>query len=156
MKMKNNLDEMQEQELLKIEHNGCWLAFWLLLIALVVESIAFKNIDFRTLAGEWIVFMVLTVYLAFACIRRGIWDRRIPMNAKANLIMSLIAAVVLGIFNAIIIYKHYQKPVGTIAAAFITAAVTFIICFAIMTVMMKQTQKQKAKRDEEPSDANEM
>ena len=21
---KNNLDEMQEQELLKIEHNGCW------------------------------------------------------------------------------------------------------------------------------------
>ena len=28
---KSNLDEMQEQELLKIEHNGCWLAFWGLL-----------------------------------------------------------------------------------------------------------------------------
>ena len=28
---KSNLDEIQEQELLKIEHNGCWLAFWGLL-----------------------------------------------------------------------------------------------------------------------------
>ena len=28
---KSNLDEMQEQELLKVEHNGCWIAFWGLL-----------------------------------------------------------------------------------------------------------------------------
>ena len=38
MKRKNNLDEMQEQELLKIEHNGCWLAFWGLLISMIVQS----------------------------------------------------------------------------------------------------------------------
>ena len=25
---KSNLDEMQEQELLKVEHNGCWIVFW--------------------------------------------------------------------------------------------------------------------------------
>lgn len=34
---KNNLDEMQEQELLKIEHNGCWLAFWGLLAVMAVQ-----------------------------------------------------------------------------------------------------------------------
>ena len=27
-KMKSNLDERQELKLLKIEHNGCWIAFW--------------------------------------------------------------------------------------------------------------------------------
>ena len=30
-KMKNKLDEMQELKMLKIEHNGCWFAFWGLL-----------------------------------------------------------------------------------------------------------------------------
>ena len=39
MSKKNNLDEMQEQELLKIEHNGYWLAFWGLLTAIVAEVI---------------------------------------------------------------------------------------------------------------------
>ena len=33
---KNNLDEMQEQELLKIEHNGCWLAFWGMLAVMAI------------------------------------------------------------------------------------------------------------------------
>ena len=37
--MKNNLDEMQEQKLLHIEHNGCWLAFWALLAAMTAESL---------------------------------------------------------------------------------------------------------------------
>ncbi|MDD7312724.1 MAG: hypothetical protein PUH78_09820 [Clostridia bacterium] len=30
-KQKNNLDERQEQTLLRIERNGCWFAFWALL-----------------------------------------------------------------------------------------------------------------------------
>ena len=38
---KNNLDERQEQALEKIEGKGCWLAFWGLLIALMVQVIAF-------------------------------------------------------------------------------------------------------------------
>ena len=38
-KKKNNLDEMQEQKLLKIEHNGCWLAFWGLFIVLIAQFI---------------------------------------------------------------------------------------------------------------------
>ena len=33
---KSNLDEMQEQELLKVEHNGCWIAFWGLLAAIII------------------------------------------------------------------------------------------------------------------------
>lgn len=156
MKRKNNLDEMQEQELLKIEHNGCWLAFWGLLIAMIVQSFAFGNVDFKPLAGEWIVFMVLALYLAFACVRRGIWDRRLAMNTKTNLIISAVAAIAMGLFNAVIIFKNYHKPVGTIAAAVIVALITFVLCFVILSIMMEQTRKRKAAMEAEPADANEI
>ena len=153
--MKNNLDEMQEQELLKIEHNGCWLAFWGLLIAMIVQCFAYGSMDFRTLAGEWIMFMVLSLYLAFACARRGIWDRKLAMNARTNLVISAIAGIVMGIFNAVMIFRNYQKPVGTIVAAAVTAFITFTLCFVILTIMMKQTEKRKAAMEAEPEDADE-
>ena len=157
MKMKNNLDEMQEQELLKIEHNGCWLAFWLLLLSMVVQSIALGAASsFKILAGEWTVFMILALYLAVACARRGIWDRKIPMTNKANLIVSLIAALVFGLFNAFMIFRNYHKPVGTAAAAAITAVITFVLCFAALTLMMKHTEKRKAIMEAEPADADEL
>ena len=153
---KNNLDEMQEQELLKIEHNGCWLAFWGLLIAMIVQSFAFGSMNFKPLAGEWIVFMILALYLAFACVRKGIWDRKLAMNTKTNLIISAVAGVVMGLFNAVMVFRNYHKPVGTAAAAGIAAVITFIICFVALTFMMKQTQKRKASMDAEPADANEI
>lgn len=156
MKMMNNLDEMQEQELLKIEHNGCWLAFWGLLIAMIFQSFAFGNLDFKALVGEWIVFMILALYLAFACVRRGIWDRKLAMNAKTNLIISAIAGIAMGLFNAIMVFKNYHKPVGTIVAAIIIALITFALCFVILSIMMKQTKKRKAAIEAEPEDANEI
>ena len=83
---KSNLGEMQEQELLKVEHKGCWIAFCGLLDAIIIQSILFGSQDCKTLAGEGIVFIVLSIYIAVACVRRGIWDRRFQMNAKTNLI----------------------------------------------------------------------
>lgn len=156
MKRKSNLDEMQEQELLKIEHNGCWLAFWGLLIVMIIQSFAFGSFDFKALAGEWVVFMVLALYLAFACVRRGIWDRKLAMNTKTNLIVSALTGIVMGIFNAVIIFRYHRKPVGTIAAAVIISLITFVLCFVILSIMMKQTKKRKAAMEAEPADANEI
>ena len=153
---KNNLDEMQELELLKIEHNGCWIAFWGLLAALAVQSIAFGSADFKTVAGEWVVLMVLAFYLAIACIRRGIWDRHIAMNTKTNAAISAVTALAFGAFTTIMIYKNYQKPAGTLAAALITAGITFLICFAALTLAMKKTEKRKKELEEEPADSDEM
>ena len=86
---KNNLDEMQEQELLKIEHNGCCLAFWGLLVVMAVQMV--MRVPGRQMLGEWIVFMALSLYIAIACLRKGIWDRRLKANRKTNLIISLLA-----------------------------------------------------------------
>ena len=152
----NNLDEMQEQELLKIEHNGCWLAFWLLLASMVAESVISGKLDFGTIAGEWTVFMVLALYLAIACVRRGIWDRRIPMNTKMNVLMSASASIALGIFNGAMIFRNYGKAVGAVAAAVFISAIAFLLCFAALTLAMRLTQKKKAEMEAEPADADEM
>ena len=154
-KRKNNLDEMQEQELLRIEHNGCWLAFWLLLAAMVVQSIFNRNMDFRTLAGEWIVFMILALYLAFACMRKGIWDRRLGMNRKTNLVISLIAGAALGIFQAVMVGKYVQRPDIAAATAGISAVITFVLCFGALTIMMNLTRKRNAEMEAEPADTEE-
>ena len=53
----NKLDEMQEQALLKIEHNGCWFAFWGLLVMMAAEALL--GFGVKTMAGEWIIFMAL-------------------------------------------------------------------------------------------------
>lgn len=148
----NNLDEMQEQELLKIEHNGCWLAFWGLLAVMAVQQLIFGVDDPKMIAGEWIVFFVLCLYLAGAYIRRGIWDRRIGMSTKNNLILSAAAALVFGIFSAAVIFRNYHMPAGTAAAAIITAVITFVLCFAALTIAMKQTEKRRKELEEEPAD----
>ena len=76
-KTENKLDEMQEQRLLHIERNGCWFAFWALLISIFVQMFIFGPGNFKEIAGEWIVFMILAIYLSAACLKNGIWDRRL-------------------------------------------------------------------------------
>ena len=155
MKRISQLDEMQEQELLKIEHNGCWLAFWMLLAAIIVQTLFF-NADLRMLAGEWIIFMILAFYLAIACVRKGIWDRTFEMNTKTNLIISLIAGLALGIIWSVKIYKDYQMPAVGTATGIIVFVVTFTLCFIALSAAMKITTKRQAKMEEEPADADEM
>ena len=151
---KNNLDEMQEQKLLKIEHNGCWLAFWGLLIVIVVQMVIGGG-DFYRLAGEWIVFMVLCLYIAVDCARNGIWDRRLKSDGKTNLIISVIAAVVFGAVTFASTYLHYRKPAGSAAAAVISAVIVFIACFAALTIVARYTNKKQAALEAEPEDDGE-
>ena len=149
--MKNNkLDEMQEQKLLAIEHNGCWLAFWGLLLALLIQ--AATGADFRALAGEWILFMALAAYLAIACMHAGIWDRRLEMNLKTNLVVSLAAAAAAGLFLGLFVYARSHKPQGSLAAGLIIAASTFVICLVCLQLAARATKKRQAALEAEPED----
>ena len=100
MMKKNKLDEMQEQKLLKIEHNGMWIAFWGLLAAILFQTIFEKG----NFTGEWIVFMVMSLYTLFACIKNGIWDRRLEPNLKTNLLISIIPSAIVGILIGVSSY----------------------------------------------------
>lgn len=52
---KNQLDEMQEQTMRKIESHGFWLLWGSLLAAWIVQTV-FGAAD--KAAGEWVVFMI--------------------------------------------------------------------------------------------------
>ena len=92
---KNRLDERQEQALLRIEHNGFWLAFWGLVLGIIVQTFIFSS-DMKTVIGELALLMLLSIYTAIACIKNGIWDRRLKADPKTNLIVSLIAGLTTG------------------------------------------------------------
>ena len=143
---RNNLDEMQEQALLKIEHNGCWLAFWGLLAAMALQMV--MRVPGRQMLGEWIVFMALSLYIVIACLRKGIWDRHLKANWKTNLIVSLLAAVATGIF-VILSNPYLSEPLDYVLVAGLTGGFTFVLCFAALSVCTKLYRNRRNKLDKE-------
>lgn len=151
---KNNLDEMQEQKLLRIEHNGCWLAFWGLLAAMAVQM-ALSGFDFSRIAGEWIVFMVLSVYLAAACARNGIWDRHLKNNARTNLLVSAVAGVVFAVFVFAVAFIRFRDTAGILTGALtgvVGGVVVFGGCFASLMLMGRYTKRKQERLEEEPEE----
>ena len=150
---KSNLDEMQEQALLQVEHNGCWLAFWGLLAAMAIQIIAFRDLDFRMLAGEWIVFMALALYLSFACMKNGIWDRRLKADPKTNFLISLIAGVVFGLIMFVTVWRRVPgKPVGSAAAGLFSCLMVFALCFLALSISARSYRKKQQMLEAEPDD----
>ena len=148
--MKNKLDEQQERKLLEIESRGFWLAFWGLLIGLAVQSLVMKNVSM--VIGEWIVFMLLALYLGISCMRAGIWDRRMDMNCKTNFIISLIAAICEAAFMFGFTFLRYHKPIGSLYAGAFAALTVFVICLIALTLAARATKKRQDKLNAEPED----
>ena len=146
-KMKNNLDERQELKLLKIEHYGCWLAFWGLLIALTVQMVLTPD-EPKAMAGEWIVFMALALYLSVACMKNGIWDRKIRPTVKNHLLMSAAAGVVVGILFFAISYVLYHHLIGSLATAAFMFFFVGVLCFGALMISAKICQKRLQKMAE--------
>ena len=144
---KSNLDEMQEQALLKIEHNGCCLAFWGLLAAMGIQMLL--KVPGKAMLGEWIVFVALCVYLLAACLRQGIWDRHLKANPKTNLVVSAVAAVAVSIFFAVLFRDNASELLDYLLISAIPGITVFILCFALMTVCSALYKKRREKLDRE-------
>ena len=143
---KSNLDEMQEQALLKIEHNGCWLAFWGLLVVMAVQMV--MRVPGRQMLGEWIVFMALSLYIAIACLRKGIWDRRLKANRKTNLIIRMLAGAAAGILITVS-NPYLSEPLDYVLVVCISGGFTFVLCFIALSLSMKLYKKRREKLDQE-------
>ncbi|MCR4725199.1 MAG: hypothetical protein K5772_07170 [Clostridia bacterium] len=154
-KKENNLDERQEQIMLNIEHVGCWIAYWGLLISILVQEIVYRG-DFRYVLGEWIVFLVLCVYVLAGCIRNGLWDRHIKPTMKNNVIASLIAAGVIFLFTFVMIIRNFpDKPVGAAAAGLGSAAAVFVLCLIALSAAKRATEKKQEELEKEDPEENE-
>ena len=156
MSKKNNLDERQEQTLLKIESRSFWLAFWLLVAAMIIQEIAFKG-DWKTFAGEAIVLFITSIYLLIGCLKNGIWDRKLQPKASTNLLASLCAGLAVGIVNFIVIYRNYpDKPIGSIAGAIFSAVFTFALTFILLSISARAVKKKNEELNQEPEEEDEI
>ena len=143
---KSNLDEMQEQEMLKIEHYGCWMAYWGLLTAMVIQMV--MRVPGAQMLGEWIIFVIMSLYICIACMRKGIWDRRLKANWKTNLVISLLAAVAVAVL-VVLSNPYLSEPLDYVLVAGISGGFTFLLCFAALSVSLKLYNKRRAKLDQE-------
>lgn len=148
-KWKNNLDEMQEQEMLHIEKNCFWLLYVMLAAAMIVQ-LAVTG-EHRMVAGEFVCFMVVSVIMVAQCLRHGIWDRHLKPDGRTNLFVSIIAGAGAVLAQAAIFYWKLSPAAAGISAV-ITFVITFVLCLTAMTFLTNFVKKKKQKLEKEDED----
>lgn len=139
---KNLLDEMQEQTLLKVESRCFWLSWWGLLIAIVVQQM--MGARAKELAGEGILFMLVSLYMLVACLHNGIWDRHIRASTSANLAGSLVGGVAIFVLHI----AQGRAWIGGLLSGIFTA----LLCFAVMqaiTIVYRKRHEQLEHTEED-------
>lgn len=147
-KSRNDLDEMLDNKLLRIEETGVWLSFWGLLIAIIVQIVI--GFHFREIVGELIVFSAVSVYLLFSSLKNGLWTRRYVPSVKTNIAYSIFPALIIGAISAIraIFILHIQISLGLIIGKVVLMVGTFVSCFIILEIMSRIYQKRRSKLDD--------
>lgn len=144
---KNNLDEMQEQKLLKIEHNGFCIAFWGLVAVITVESLMGGYLDH--IMGEVAILAIMSIYMLLSCLKHGIWDRRLKPNLKSNLLCSVVAGLFIGVFYWIRLGKWFENPIHLFVICLIAAAFVFLLALAVLSLCTSIYSRRRSKLDQE-------
>lgn len=146
--MNNQMDEMQEQKLLQIEHNTAWLAFWGLLAVMALQLVLGGAEYIMAILGEWVVFMAMCVYMVSGCLKAGIWDRKLKPEPKTNFLCSLVGAVAVGVVVGIVQWRYTDNWAFSAAVAGGCALLTLVLCFGALSLAVK-CYKNKVKKLEE-------
>lgn len=141
-KYKNNLDEMQEQKLLKIEHRGYQIAFWGLSGAVCIQS-ALENNSFAHIGGEMVILLALSLYMLLACLKNGIWDRWLKPDWKTNLTLSLICGFLFGCFWSVANYYRYHNTLGTTFLIFLIMSISITVSILALLSLTSAIYKRK-------------
>ena len=138
---KNMMDEMQEQAQLRIESAGYQVAFWGLLAAMVVQGIL--HCPPASMAGEWVVFMTLCLYVLVREMRCGLWDRHLKPNLGTNLLLSLLAGAAMAVFG-LLVYDYWNWLM-----ALLTGIVTALLVFGGLQLVMRMVKDRRKELDKE-------
>lgn len=150
-KNKSNLDEMQEKQLLQIEHNACWIAFWGLFAAIYIQ-LAIGNGGIERLGGESVIMIILSLYICVSCVKHGIWDRKLKPNLKTNLVVSLIAGLGIGIFWALVSYHRYHALAGSLAVGVFILIVVTGLALALLSLTTAVYNRRKKQLEDGPEE----
>ena len=149
-KKRNNLDEQQELQMLKIESRGFWIAFWGSLLVFFVQALSGGSAI--SVISSWVLFMAITCYISIASIKAGIWDRHMDMSRKTCVVVSFIAAVITGTFETLLLSRHAGLSARLFAVGAAVFAVTFILCYIALRVTAKVVKNRQNKLNAEPDD----
>lgn len=128
---KKEIDERQQADLNRVTSYGYWMAFYLLIAAVLVEGVILSR-PFREWAVEWAVFMILAIYEVIACIRIGVWTETKQKPGKKDYVRySLIGSV---LFSAVFTLGYYfrLKPENR---TFEAIASMYAYWFILLTVL---------------------
>lgn len=145
---KNNLDEMQEQTLLKLESRGFWISWCALLAVMAAQLLIYGAEANQHLRGEWLVFMLASVYMVAACIKQGLWDRRLKPNFKTNLLLSLLAGVVAGGFMGLYNYRSFGAAESAWWTVALVGIFSFVLCLFALSLSAASYKRRREKLDE--------
>ena len=141
---KNQLDEMQEQTLRKIESRGFWLIWWGLFVVMIFQLM--MQADISQMAGEWIVLMAACLYTLEECLRNGIWDRHI----KASLSTSIVGSLVGGVLSAVVM----MFATHSLAVAGVTGVITVVFTFTLMQAAISEYKKRHQELENAPEETS--
>ena len=147
-KSKNMLDEMQDNQLLKIEEFGFWLVFWVLFAAVLLQALLGTTL--KELMGEIAALLAASVYIVFSSLKNGLWTRKVTPTLKTNVIASLIPSFIFGAVNAVRAFVILKKPIefrSTIQIVAMCVGV-YILCFALLEVFRLIYKKRRGKLDD--------
>ena len=140
----SKLDEMQEIQMLKIEHYGLWLAFWGLLVITIVQ--ASMKMPFQQYAAEGGLLCVLAVFELVASLKYGLWDRTGKPSLWLNLLAAFAAAAITG--------GSTFASQGYWPGALFSGGFSFLITFGLLQFLSSLYCKRRARLDhaeEEPA-----
>lgn len=138
----NQLDEMQEQTLRKIESRSFWLLWWGLLALIAFQGI--MGISPDAILGELLLHLLVSLYMVTECIRNGIWDRHIRPTLAANLAGALIGG---GAVAVLTFLRNSYWPGALIAGA--SSGLLVFFTLQVTVGMYKKRHQQLENTEEE-------
>ena len=154
MKMyRTNLDEQQEQKLLRIESRGFWMAYWGIMIVLFINMIFVDNPI--AIYSLWALFMLLSIIVGVSCVKEGIWDRRLDMSKKTTALLSLAGALVFAAVGIIFLLQRRDLTYKTFIGLALLVSILFLFLYVGLRVIARMVVKQQNKLNAEPDDTME-
>lgn len=149
---KHALDEMQENQLLRIEEIGFWITFWSIFAVIVIQAIIEPN--FKTVAGEIVVLLIASIYIAVTSIQNGLWSKSHIPTLKSNVISSCIPAVFLGGIYAIRAFGILKKDITSSIVCKIAIVMIgiYVICLAMLEVLRLLYNKRRSRLEKMDED----
>lgn len=152
-KIKKLVDERQELEILRIEHFGFWLMFWLLFASLIIQTE--MGVPLKQYGIELGIFMVGCICTLIAYLRKGIWDYYTKPCVKTYLLYSSVFTIIFGALFGVTKYatmSYFRNNIQSLMIAIVIFCVfIFILLFITLYLLGMYTikrQKQLEKKYE--------